>query len=151
MSVACGRLVRMTPWTPSRIEAALRASWAADTCSPDDVARAAWTAQNPSWGQCDITALVINDLFGGDLMCGEVELNGEQQNFHWWNRRPSGIALDLTREQFRRGQSDTGGRAVQRPEGRLPRRWEEYLLLRSRVETRLGAALPTATGMGGRA
>jgi hypothetical protein len=26
----------MTPWTLDRIDKALRASWAADTCSPDE-------------------------------------------------------------------------------------------------------------------
>jgi len=55
------------------IDRAIRASWAADTCSPDDVARSPWTVENPSWGQCDVTALVLNDLLGGDLVVGEGE------------------------------------------------------------------------------
>ena len=42
----------------------MRASWAADTCSPDDLARAGWHPDNPAWGHCDITALLVNDLFG---------------------------------------------------------------------------------------
>ncbi|WP_456114964.1 YunG family protein [Streptantibioticus cattleyicolor] len=64
----------MTPWTLTAIERALRASWAADTCSPDDLARAPWSPGNPAWGHCDITALLVNDLLGGDLVCGEVRL-----------------------------------------------------------------------------
>ncbi|WP_455568743.1 hypothetical protein [Streptomyces laurentii] len=32
----------------------------------------------------------------------------------------------------------SGARVVERPPGRLPRRWEEYLLLRRRVSERLG-------------
>ncbi|WP_142212361.1 hypothetical protein [Streptomyces sp. SLBN-118] len=127
----------MIPLTLTDITAALRAGWARDTCSPDDLERADWTTDNPAWGHCDITALVVNDILGGDLVVSEVHLGGEQHGYHWWNRLPSGIEIDLTREQFRGGQRVTGGRVVTRPPGRLPRRWEEYQLLRRRVMARL--------------
>ncbi|MBZ9644582.1 hypothetical protein [Streptomyces sp. PSKA30] len=136
----------MTLWTLADIDRALRASWAADTCSPDDLAHAGWQPDNPSWGHCDITALVVNDIFGGDLVLGEVHLDGEQYGYHWWNRLASGIELDLTREQFQHGQVVTAARVVQRPPGPLPRRWAEYQLLRSRVATRLGSLPPPAGG-----
>ncbi|MFJ2112027.1 MULTISPECIES: hypothetical protein [unclassified Streptomyces] len=129
----------MTPWSLTVIEQALRASWAADTCSPDDTARAPWTPDNPARGQCDITALVVHDVFGGDLVVAEVHLGKEQHGYHWWNRLASGVETDLTRDQFRAGQTLTEGRTVRRPPGRLPHRWEEYELLRGRVEERLGA------------
>jgi hypothetical protein len=129
----------MSPWTLTDIERALRASWAADTCSPDDLERAGWRPGNPAWGHCDITALVINDIFGGDLVVGDVQgPDSEQHGFHWWNRLPGGAELDLTREQFHDGQVIGVGRIIERPPGRLPRRWEEYQLLRERVETWLG-------------
>ncbi|MGW5283412.1 YunG family protein [Streptomyces collinus] len=128
----------MTPWNLLTLHDALRASWAADTCSPDDLARAGWQPDNPAWGQCDITALVVNDIFGGDLMVGEVYCGSDQQGFHWWNRLPSGAELDLTREQFRTGQTVTAPRVVERPPGPLPRRGKEYLLLRERVTKHLG-------------
>ncbi|MEV6140187.1 hypothetical protein AB0L63_29910 [Nocardia sp. NPDC051990] len=128
----------MTVWDLLGIDKALRTSWAADTCSVDDLARAEWQADNPAWGHCDITALIVNDVFGGDLMVGEVMLGVEQQGFHWWNRLPTGVELDLTRDQFRLGQVVTAARVVERPSGRLPRRWDEYLLLRQRVIGRLG-------------
>ncbi|MEW2493545.1 YunG family protein [Streptomyces nodosus] len=128
----------MTSWNLLDIDKALRASWAADTCSPDDLDRAPWQPDNPSWGHCDITALIVNDLFGGDLVVGEVHCDGEQQGFHWWNRLPSGVELDLTYEQFTRGQTVSAVRVVERPPGPLPRRWEEYLLLRERVTKHLG-------------
>ncbi|MFD7977035.1 hypothetical protein [Streptomyces sp. NPDC059071] len=127
-------------WSLLDIDAALRASWAADICSPDD--QDEWRADNPAWGHCDITALVVNDLLGGDLVVGEVYRDGAQRGYHWWNRLPSGIELDLTREQFRDGQVVTAARLVERPPGPLPRRWEEYLLLRERVAAHLGGALP---------
>ncbi|MEU3633753.1 YunG family protein [Streptomyces fradiae] len=128
----------MTTWKLRDIEAALRASWAADTCSPDDVERAPWTGGNPSRGHCDVTALVVHDLLGGDLVYGEVWLGGGRLGYHWWNRLPSGAEVDLTREQFRDGETVTGGRTVERPAGRLPHRWDAYLRLRERVERRLG-------------
>jgi hypothetical protein len=140
VSVVPGTLAPMTtPWTLLDVDAALRASWAADTCSPDDLDRAPWHPGNPAWGHCDITALVVHDIFGGLLVQGEVhDIHGEQQGFHWWNRLPGGAELDVTREQFRDGQAVSEVRAITRPVGPLPHRWAEYLLLRERVSARLG-------------
>ncbi|MER6523316.1 alpha/beta hydrolase [Streptomyces sp. NPDC001553] len=62
------------------------------------------------------------------------------------------MSVDLTREQFRLGQTVTRGRLMgKRPGGRLPRRWEEYRLLRRRVIDRLGplpGVVPAADGRG---
>jgi hypothetical protein len=129
----------MANWELSEVEAALRAGWAADTCSPDDVARAPWSSGNPAWGHCDITALVVHDFFGGDLVVGEVRLGEEQRGYHWWNRLPDGREVDLTSSQFRDGQRVSAGRRVPRPTERPLRRWAEYQLLRRRVMARLGA------------
>jgi hypothetical protein len=128
----------MTGWNLLDLDRALRASWAADTCSPDDLSRAPWQPDNPAWGHCDISALLVHDLLGGELMVGEVHLDGEQQGFHWWNALPSGLELDVTHEQFLHGQRVSAARVVTRPPGPLPRRWEEYLLLRERVARHLG-------------
>lgn len=92
-----------TALTLAAIEAALEASWAADTCSPDDLERTGWSPANPARGQCDITALLLNDIFGGDLVVGEVFAGEEQQGFHWWNRLESGVDIDLSRHSFGRG------------------------------------------------
>lgn len=137
----------MTPWNLLVLDQALRASWAADTCSPDDLERAGWQPENPAWGHCDITALVVNDIFGGDLVVGEVHLDGEQPGFHWWNQLPSGVELDVTREQFQLGQTGTAGRRVKRPPGPL-RRNDEYLLLRKRLFAHLAISpgLPSDRG-----
>jgi hypothetical protein len=140
----------MTVWSLPELDAALRASWAVDTCSPDDQAREPWHPGNPAWGHCDISALLVHDLFGGRLLVGKVDLDGRPQGHHWWNELPSGIRLDVTREQFRRGQRVTGARTVVRPPGPLPRRWAEYLLLRERVAGRLGP-LPAPAGGDGAA
>ncbi|MGW5788083.1 YunG family protein [Streptomyces sp. NPDC003757] len=127
----------MTPWNLLDLDNALRASWAADTCSPSDLSGITWTAGNPAWGHCDITALIVHDIFGGELIVGEVHHEQDHHGFHWWNRLPSGAEIDLTREQFQRGETVTEARAVERPPGPL-RRWDEYLLLRKRVVEHLG-------------
>ena len=126
-------------WSLAEIDSAVRASWAADTCSEDDAAREPWTSDNPAWGHCDVTALVIHDLLGGDVLMGEVHLDGEQRGYHAWNRLTSGLEVDLTREQFRQGQVVTAGEVVARPAGRPVRRQAEYELFRGRVMARLGA------------
>jgi hypothetical protein len=54
-----------------------------------------WSRQNPALGQCAVTALVVQDLFGGDLLRAQV-----RGVSHYWNRLPSGQEVDLTRQQF---------------------------------------------------
>jgi hypothetical protein len=132
----------MRPLTLGAVESALRASWAADTCSPDDLERHGWSAANPSRGHCDVTALVLHDLLGGLLVVGTVHLGDEQHGWHWWNELPTGVELDLTREQFVDGETVTRTEAIERRPGPLPHRWDAYLVLRERVQERLGTALP---------
>ena len=60
---------RSRPSTLARIEAAVRACWDERTCDPVDLP---WSSDTPSRGQCGVTALVVNDLLGGDLMVAEV-------------------------------------------------------------------------------
>ena len=142
MSDRPGKLVGMTSWSLTEIEAAVRATWAADTCSPDDEARFGWGPENPALGHCDITALVVNDLFGGDLVVAEVFRDGEQEGYHWWNRLDNGLELDLTRDQFQLGQTLSAVRVVARPVGPTRRRHAEYLVFRERLSRRLNP-LPT--------
>ncbi|WP_079053865.1 YunG family protein [Streptomyces graminilatus] len=124
--------------TLSGVEAALRASWGVDTCAPEDVPK--WHPGNPARGQCGVTALVVHDLFGGDLVCGEVRVEGEVVDYHWWNRFGQGIEIDLTREQFGPGESVGPGEVVVRPPGPPGHCREQYQLLRRRVFARLGPA-----------
>jgi hypothetical protein len=129
----------------AEIDRALRASWAADTCAADDAACAPWNADDPVWGHCDVTALVVNDVLGGDLMVGEVHVEGERHGYHWRNRLATGVEIDLTRDQFRYGQVVTPGRVVKRPADPPRYRNEEYLLFRRRVIEKLGSdTIPAA-------
>lgn len=127
----------MTPLTPvllTDIERAVRSGWSAETCTPEF--RAHWNQDNPARDQCGVTALVLNDLLGGDLVRGEVHVDGERVDYHWWNRLGMGVEIDLTREQFGPEEIVTGGVVIPRPPV-IRRLREEYELLRHRVMDQL--------------
>ncbi len=126
---------RMTPLLLIDIERAVRDSWSAETCTPEF--RSQWTADNPARDQCGVTAMVLNDLLGGELIRGEVHVAGERVDYHWWNRLGPDLEVDLTREQFGPHETVVGGTVVPRPP-EIRRLREEYELLRGRVLERLG-------------
>ncbi|MFH8520097.1 hypothetical protein ACH4CE_34450 [Streptomyces gelaticus] len=116
------------------LERAIRNGWGADTTTPEH--RPDWTPANPARDQCGVTALVVHDLLGGDLIRGEVHVDGERVDYHWWNRLGMGIEVDLTREQFGPEERVVGGDVIVRPP-EIVRLREEYELLRSRVAAEL--------------
>jgi hypothetical protein len=126
-------------YTLAQLEQAIRDGWGRDTVEDGD----GWTPDNPSGGQCDVTALVVHDLLGGDIIAAKVFLDGEHVENHTWNRLSSGIEVDLTREQFRSGQVLGEPTVRQRP-AEFPldhpryQRYEAYLVLSSRVRASLG-------------
>ncbi|MFI5532123.1 hypothetical protein ACIA8O_26670 [Kitasatospora sp. NPDC051853] len=127
----------MTPLLLSDIERAVRDSWSAETCTPEY--RARWSDANPARDQCGVTAMVVNDLLGGELLRGEVLVGGERVDYHWWNLLGAGVEVDLTREQFAPHELVTEGTVVPRPPLAEWRRLRpEYELLRTRVLERLG-------------
>lgn len=67
--------------------------WSAETCPPR--MRHKWTSDNPSLGQCSITAFLVQDIFGGDVY-GILRSDG---NYHCYNVI-EGYIFDLTSEQF---------------------------------------------------
>lgn len=122
------------------LEAAIRASWSLETCDPTDVPE--WTQSNPSRGQCAVTALVIHDVFGGQLLEAEVHLrDGSRQGFHYWNRL-DGVDVDLTRGQFASHELVQEPHQIDRLPGTPWRAHEQYLIFRSRVHSALLAQLP---------
>ncbi|MER5432394.1 hypothetical protein [Streptomyces sp. NPDC002588] len=122
----------MTPLLITDIERAVRSSWSAETCTPEF--RSRWSPDNPARDQCGVTAMVLNDLLGGELIRGEVHVDGKRVDYHWWNRLGMGLEIDLTREQFGPEETVTGGVVIPRPPVTEWRRLrEEYELLRDRV------------------
>lgn len=132
-------MLRRGVYTLAQLEEAIRRSWGPDTVDADD----GWSPENPARGHCDVTALVVNDLVGGELMSADVFLGDDRIMAHMWNRLPSGIEVDLTREQFRNGEVLREPVARKRPatfDPTHPRhhRYEQYLVLAARVRARLG-------------
>jgi hypothetical protein len=114
-----------------------QSSWGADTCYPDSSGE--WTPDNPSRDQCGMTALVVQDVLGGDLVLAEVQVEGAKVGHHYWNVLPDGSEVDLTADQFRPEEEVVGGTVVVRPPDAPRRHREQYELLRDRVMSALAA------------
>lgn len=67
--------------------------WQADTCAPR--MRKDWTPENKTYGQCSVTAFLMQDIYGGKV-CGVPLPDG---SFHCFND-VGGCIFDLTSEQF---------------------------------------------------
>jgi len=114
---------------------AIRESWSQDTAGSRYAAT--WSTTNPALGQCTVSALLIQDFFGGELVRMTVIDEGVEHH-HTMNRLPGGILLDATA-------GGLGPLAMYAP--RLPETREEtldyqstrdrYLLLKERVSRRL--------------
>lgn len=102
---------------------AIEASW-----GPDSTYWGFDEPDNRSRGQCLVTAMVVQDYYGGKLIRGNCGIEP-----HYWNELPDGTEVDLTRQQF-------GGKEVIR-DGVRPRKQFErnknvfprYEILRDRV------------------
>lgn len=70
----------------------LQKSWKRETCAPG--LREEWSTDNPSLGQCAITALIVNDMYGGKIMRCMTSTGS-----HYFNEI-NGNRLDFTVEQF---------------------------------------------------
>lgn len=112
------------------IEALIRSSWSEKTCDPEDLPE--WSPENPARGQCAVTALVVQDLLGGELLLAEVRnADGSRQGVHYWNRFADGVEVDLTREQFTRSEVVQAPTVVARPAdpnaGRLAAQYQAHV------------------------
>ena len=65
----------------------LRRCWSLESSSQ-------WSPENPARGQCNVTALVVCDRFGGEILKTPVG-----DDWHFYNR-VAGAVYDLTAEQF---------------------------------------------------
>ena len=79
--------------TPRDYYTLLSSIWCADTCAPR--MRRDWRKDNPTLGQCSVTAFLAQDLFGGKVY-GVPLADG---NYHCFNS-VDGCVFDLTSEQF---------------------------------------------------
>ncbi|MBR3630509.1 MAG: MaoC family dehydratase [Oscillospiraceae bacterium] len=79
--------------SPQRLYDALMHIWCEYTCAPR--LREKWSGENPTLGQCSITAFLVQDLFGGKVY-GVLRPGG---NYHCYNVIGDAV-FDLTSEQF---------------------------------------------------
>ena len=126
------------PITVDELREHFLAAWGADTCYPD--MRTEWTPENPSRDQCGMTALVVQDILGGDLIIAKVHVAGAQIGHHYWNRLPDGSEVDLTSDQFRPDEDVVDGTLIARPPDAPRYHREQYELLRGRVLEALAAS-----------
>jgi hypothetical protein len=116
------------------------ASWGPDTRYASERYIAHGRPGDPARGQCGATALVVQDLLGGDLIVADVLVGTERLGVHYWNTLEDGEVLDLSSGQLVEDEVVSGARVVHRPTGAVPPKGAEaYLLLRDRVERLLTA------------
>jgi hypothetical protein len=78
---------RTKRFDPTRVLSVLRGCWSSETS-------ALWMPDNPARGQCNVTALVLHEHFGGELL--KTRVGAE---WHFYNRT-DGHVYDLTASQF---------------------------------------------------
>ncbi|OBZ92016.1 hypothetical protein ADU59_28910 [Pararhizobium polonicum] len=108
-----------------RVQSALATAWSIETSSK-------WRPENPALGQCGVTALVVQDLLGGDILKTRF---GDA--WHFYNRI-GGARLDFSALQFSSpvaySDLDSG-----RDEALADTSPEQYRILRERLLKDLGA------------
>ena len=97
-------------------------AWCKETAHP--AYQNSWSANNPSAGQCAITALVVQDLYGGDIYSCKVG-----RNSHFINMIGDKI-VDLTADQF------GGAGKIQYIKGSFKLRTRDSLLKNKDVKAR---------------
>lgn len=80
--------------TPCDLYDILLKIWCKYSCAPR--LREEWTADNPTLGQCSITAFLVQDIFGGKVK----GIRLKDGNYHCYNVVGDSV-FDLTSEQFK--------------------------------------------------
>ena len=114
--------------TPRDYYDLLSGIWSADTCAPR--MRGDWSPDNPTLGQCSITAFLMQDLYGGKVL--GVPLG--DGNYHCFNV-VGDCVFDLTSEQFGSRALDYDNCPEQRREDHFAKaeKLARYELLRDRL------------------
>lgn len=119
---------------PRDLYDALLNVWCAETCAPR--LRDRWTPDNPTLGQCSITAFLAQDIFGGKVY-GILRPDG---NYHCYNV-VAGRTFDLTSEQFGSERLDYSNNPEQFREVHFAKEEKRlrYELLKKRLASKLGS------------
>lgn len=79
----------MLTFNETRVRSALELAWSSETAIQ-------WSKDNPANGQCNVTSVVIHDLFGGEILRTRYP-----EFWHYYNRIDT-RRVDLTDSQFYR-------------------------------------------------
>lgn len=83
----------MSNFDRDKVVSALQKSWTSESSFlPDE-----WSAENPARGQCAVTAIVVQDYLGGDIV--KCDVIGDH-DAHFFNKLEDGSVVDLTQSQF---------------------------------------------------
>lgn len=82
-------------FSKEQVQQALEKSWTKLTSrNPDE-----WSPENPARGQCAVSALIVQDILGGELQKVETNFNGKIEG-HFRNISSAGNVIDTTRSQY---------------------------------------------------
>jgi hypothetical protein len=135
--------------TLEELQAALKQSWTDDTAVLMSDGHDLFAPNQPAMGQCAVTALIVQDYFGGKILNTTASVPGSSEIFssHYFNVI-DGKTIDLTRVQFKKGTLFSEAKP-KRKSYESTREYllsndstkERYDLLKSRVEALLAHAL----------
>ncbi|MBR4161905.1 MAG: hypothetical protein IKR11_00190 [Solobacterium sp.] len=113
---------------PEELFAILLRCWCAETCTPR--LRNQWKQDNPTLGQCAVTAFLVQDLLGGEVYGIPLKDGG----VHCFNVVDQCL-FDLTSEQFQGEKLDYDNSEIQSRHQHFQRKekQERYELLREKV------------------
>jgi hypothetical protein len=117
--------------TLAELQDAIRASWSQEVSEEPDK----WSEENPAYGCCAVTAMVVRNYLGGELVIAGVVRDGVRVDRHVWNVLPSGLAVDLSRDQFHDGELYEAPQPLS--ETTVEGTQERYELLAERVREKL--------------
>lgn len=78
----------------NKVSDAVQQAWSLKTSNDPE-----WSADNPALGQCAVTACVVQDYLGGDILSSVVTFPDGRTGSHYFNVI-DGKIVDLTRQQF---------------------------------------------------
>jgi hypothetical protein len=121
------------------LQSVIEGAWDAETSASKET----WSPQNRALGQCAVTACVVNDYLGGEIVNSVATLPDGTPDSHYYNVI-DGEEVDITKSQFPDGTTFTPG--APKTKGydttrdyvlsHIPTN-ERYELLKSRVANKL--------------
>lgn len=115
--------------TIENIKELLLDCYSKDLCYPK--VQEAWTQENKCFGMCAITALIINDYFGGQI--AKIKVDNISQYFNLINDE----IIDLTKNQFSNEPNYTNYELISRESILAENTTKRYNLLRNKLLPKL--------------